>query len=284
MHERTYERTKDRFEPRKSRVASSLFQSGKRRLSPSAGFSLVELLVAVAVFAALAAAAYGGLAQIGRARSALAAQQDRFAAVARTVSALERDLRQTVSRPVLDAGGAPLPALAGGPDAIELTRLGFANPRAEPRSNLERVGYALDAGKLQRARYAVLDRAPNTAPATSTLADRVDEVHLRYFGCDGAWRDAWPPAEVQSCNQIPQPAPGQSVDRMIALPRAVEFRFVFADIGEIRRVVELVSSLPTVASISNTDAPPPPSNTRPPTDGNPTGPTPNARPPTGTTP
>jgi general secretion pathway protein J len=202
-------------------------------MKTSRGFTLIELLVALVVFAAMAAAAYGGLASIARTRAALAAQQDRFAAITRTVSLLERDLRQGVSRGVLgNTSSQELPALMGGSDGLEFTRLGYANPLAEPRSNLERVVYALDGGKLQRGRYLVLDRAPNSAPVTATLLDRVEQFHLRYFGGDGAWRDAWPPTDP------PQPA---------NLPRAVEVRFVLADLGEIRRVVELVSTMPSCA-------------------------------------
>jgi general secretion pathway protein J len=202
------------------------------------GFTLIELLVALVVFAALAAAAYGGLAQIARTRAALAAQQDRFAAITRSVSALARDLRQSVGRTVLGNNpGETLPALAGSPGSIEFTRLGFANPRAEPRSNLERVVYAFDDRKLRRGRYAVLDRAPNSSPALTTLLDEVGELHLRYFGCDLAWREAWPPS-------APLPCDAGVADRNAELPRAVEFRIVLADLGEIRRVVELPSFLP----------------------------------------
>ncbi len=192
------------------------------------GFSLIELLVALAVFAALAAAAYGGLGQVARTRAALAAQQDRFAALTRAVSTLERDLRQAVARPVRGNDGNRLPALMGSADAIELTRLGVANPLAEPRSNLERVVYAMDNGSLRRGRFAALDRAPNSAPVTSNLLDHVGSWRLRYFGCDGTWRAAWPPDGMGACG----------------LPRAVEFRFTVAELGEIRRVVELPSSLP----------------------------------------
>ncbi len=166
------------------------------------GFSLIELLVALVVFAALAAAAYGGLDQIARTRAALAAQQDRFAAITRAVSVFERDLQQAIDRPVIGNNGAPLPALIGSP-----------------------------GNKLQRGRYAVLDRAPNSAPAARLLIDRVTELHLRYFdGTSYAWVDAWP-------------LPGSAV----SLPRAVEFRIMFADLGEIRRVVELPSSFPVAS-------------------------------------
>ncbi|MBO9663878.1 type II secretion system minor pseudopilin GspJ [Dokdonella sp.] len=209
---------------------------------PSYGFSLIELLVALAVFAALAAAAYGGLAQLARTRGALAAQQDRLAAVTRAVAAVERDLRQAVSRSVLGSGrNDVLPALSGVSGGVELTRLGYANPRAESRSHLERVAYALDGAALRRLRYAVLDRAPDTVPATTVLLDRVDELRLRYLGCDGTWREAWPSSQPPTC--------GRQIDRTELLPRAVEFRFVLPDLGEIRRLVELPSSSPPTAVV-----------------------------------
>ena len=206
------------------------------------GFSLVELLVALAVFAALAAAAYGGLAEIARVRGALAERQDRFAAVVRAVSTFERDLRQAVSRPVRGNGREELPALAGATDRIELTRLGFANPRAEPRSNLERVAYTVDTRRLMRGRYPVLDRAPGTTPTATLLFDGVDALRLRYLGTDGVWRDMWPPADTGA-------AAGTQVNQL--LPRAIEFRIDVAGTGELRRIVELPSAIPQIAAAAN---------------------------------
>jgi general secretion pathway protein J len=210
------------------------------------GFSLIELLVALAVFAALAAAAYGGLAAVARTRGALAERQDRFAAAVRAVSMIERDLRQASSRPVRGNGrGDTLPALVGAADRIELTRLGFANPLAEPRSNLERVVYAVDARALQRGRYVVLDRAPGSVPATTTLLTGVDTLRLRYLGAGGVWRDTWPPS-------------GRAEEEETLLPRAVEFRIETDDLGELRRVVELPSTMPACAA--GASCAPPPSN------------------------
>ena len=205
------------------------------------GFSLIELLVALAVFAALAAAAYGGLAQIAATRGALAKQQDRFAEVVRAISMLERDLRQAISRPVRGNGrGDYLPALAGSGDRIELTRIGFANPLAEPRSNLERVAYAVDARKLMRARYLALDRAPNAEPATTAVLDNTQGLSFRYLGNDGAWRSTWPPAEAPS-----------GMKTYDLLPRAVELRVATGDFGELRRVIELPSAPPALAAGAN---------------------------------
>ena len=201
------------------------------------GFSLLELLVALAVFAALAAAAYGGLASVARTRGALAAEQDRFAAVMRTVSAFERDLRQAIARPVRGNNGMPLQALAGGSDAVELTRLGYANPLAEPRSHLERVAWAVDRGVLRRGRWLVLDRAPDSAPQWRDLLADAGELRLRYLGCDATWRESWPPRE-SGCGDM----------TLASLPRAVEFRFAPKGLGEIRRIVELPSTMPVNAN------------------------------------
>ncbi|HEY6941194.1 type II secretion system minor pseudopilin GspJ [Dokdonella sp.] len=227
-------------------------------IADSRGFTLIELLVALAVFAALAAAAYGGLAAIARTRGALAEQQERFAAIGRAVSSLERDLRQAVSRPVLGNDGlVAQPALVGGVDTIELSRLGYANPLAESRSHVERVVYTNERGTLRRGRYTVLDRAPNSLPLQRDLLARAGELRFRYYGCDGAWRDAWPPREVPACDVDAVPN-GQ-------LPRAVEFRLAPAGLGEIRRVVELPSSLPQNVSgaAPGGDTPPPGHGERP---------------------
>lgn len=193
------------------------------------GFSLIELLVALAVFAAMAALAYGGLDAVARARTELAAQQAQFQSLLRAVALLERDLRQAVVRPVRGNYGEPLLAFAGLSDRVELTRAGFANPQAEQRSNLERVAYFLDRDLLQRADYPVLDRAPSTVALRTTLRSGVVAFRLRYLDLANHWYDSWPPPQVDN------PAP---------LPRAVEWRIETKDIGEISRIVELPSSWP----------------------------------------
>ena len=221
-----------------SSFASRRRRSTSRRHFRCRAFSLIELLVAMTVFAALAAAAYGGLAQIARTCGALAVQQDRFANVMRAVSSLERDLRQAVSRSVrAGSASAVLPALAGTSNAIEWTRLGYANPRAEARSHLQRVSYALDGAALRRARWAVLDRAPASTPQSSLLLDRAGRLQLRYLGCDGAWREAWPPSSVPACA-------GVGIEPNDLLPQAVEFRFAPEGLGDIRRLVELPATPP----------------------------------------
>jgi general secretion pathway protein J len=202
--------------------------SAQMPVKPGAGFSLIEILVALVVFAAMSAIAWGALSQVARTHSALAIEQDRFAAIVRTIGDLERDLRQAISRPLRGNYGETLPALLGNADRVELSRLGFANPRSEPRSNIERVMYAVNEGTLRRGRYAVLDRAAGSAPQWSDQLVDIGGLRLRYLGAGGDWSDQWPPQDA-SANE---------------LPRAVEFRITLEEWGELRRVIALPASLP----------------------------------------
>lgn len=207
--------------------------AAKYRLSQSGcGFSLIELLVAMTVFAIMSALAYGGLNSIARTRGALATQEDAFRDLMRTVASLDRDLREAVARPLRGNFGQRLPAFVGDASTLEFSRLGFANPQAEPRSNLERVLYELDAGTLKRGRYPVLDRAPGTAPQLVDLYPAATAFRVRYLDSSKRWLDAWPPP------QTTDPA---------LLPRALEWHLQTRDYGEIVRVIELVSAWPASA-------------------------------------
>ena len=202
------------------------------RIAPASsrcGFSLIELLVALAVFSVMAALAYGGLNSIARTRGELARQEDAFRDLMRAVGMFDRDLREAVPRPVLGNVGQAVPALIGTAAGVEFTRVGFANPQAEPRANLERVVYELDDNALKRGRYAVLDRAAATMPELTALRADVTDLRLRYLDRSGRWSDTWP---------LPQ-APDPNL-----LPRAVQWRITTRDYGEIERIVELASAWP----------------------------------------
>ncbi|MDC8015644.1 type II secretion system minor pseudopilin GspJ [Tahibacter soli] len=185
------------------------------------GFTLVEVLVATAVFAAMSALAWGGLNAVIRARAALVDEQQAFAQIQRAVGAFERDVQAVVARPVRGNYGEVLPALVGDGDSLEFTRLGYGGPNAA-RSALERVLYQQDGKKLRRGRYPVLDRAAGTLPVFNDVRDGVRSLRLRYLDPRGRWLDAWPPRDVEPD----------------ALPRAVELRVDVEGLGEITRLVE----------------------------------------------
>jgi general secretion pathway protein J len=189
---------------------------------PIRGFSLVELLVAVAIFALAAGLAYGGLNGLVRARGQLQVQAEQLQALQFAVGLIERDLRAAVDRPVRDGYAAPSVSMQAAPGRIELSRIGHANALAQPRAEIERVSYQLDGQALQRLRYPVLDRAPGTVPDIQPLLEGVERIEFRLLDRSGRAHSIWP-----------QPRGGD------ALPRAVELRLSVTGIGEVRRLLEL---------------------------------------------
>lgn len=189
---------------------------------PARGFTLFEVLVAVALLAVIAALAYGGLDSVLRARAQLAEQAEQMARLQRAIGLLERDLRAAAQRPVRDAFGAVVPALVGSVSSLEMSRHGHANLLDAPRAELERLAWRRESEQLLRERWPVLDRVPSTPTERSDLLAGVDALRFRYLLRGGRSFDAWPP---------PVPAP--------TLPAAVEIELEIAGLGRLRRLIEL---------------------------------------------
>lgn len=157
------------------------------------GFTLVEVLVALLVFAILASAGVALLSFSVRAQAASGAKLDDLQALNRTLSILSADLAQARARPTRDEAGTVLPAFVGeaGGEASPMLRLvrgGWTNLDAQPRPGAQKVAYRLDGGVLQRLGYPQIDGAAPLPPAP--LLDRVRAVRLRYR-FRGAWSDRW---------------------------------------------------------------------------------------------
>lgn len=196
------------------------------------GFTLLELLVALAVFSIMAVAAYGGLRNVLYTRAAVEEQNQRLAAVQLAVYRLSQDIEQVIPRGIRDEYGEPQAALLGSTladDRLILTRAGWDNPLGQSRATLQRVAYRLREGRLWRLHWPVLDRGGRIEPRETLLLDRVREFKIRFLDQDD-WRDDWPPLASSGDERKPDP------DR---LPRAVEIHLTLEDWGEITRLLLL---------------------------------------------
>jgi len=188
------------------------------------GFTLLELLIALAVFAILSVMAYRGLTAVGEARARVEAQAEALAALQLALGLLERDLEQAVGRPVRDAYGETVPAFEGsalGPQLLTLTRAGWRNPAGARRSALQRVAYRYRDETLVRVHWRVLDQAQDSPALERPLLGGVKSVDLRFLDQRLQWQSAWPP---------------EAGDDPARLPRAVEITLDVAGIGPVRRL------------------------------------------------
>lgn len=195
------------------------------------GFTLIEVLVAVAIFGVLTTLSVMTISQTLSSIEFLSDRMDRLQAIQRTVRYLGGDLMQAVPRPVRDElGDGFLPAMRtdlGSIFALELTHGGWSNPAGLPRGTLQRSAYRLEDGELIRYHWTVLDRTFANEPIETVLLDDVESLLFRYLQANGEWIEQWPPLSVQ----------GAASYRL--RPRAVEIVLTLQDDGEIRRVFEV---------------------------------------------
>ena len=211
--------------------------------SRAGGFSLIEVLIAMAITAFVSMVAYSGISSVTNGMESLRANADRVYDVNRAWMIISRDLRQFVERPVRDEFGVAEPAFVGGEEArfeLSFTRTGWHNPNRYPRSHLQRVNYRLEDEALWRDSYVVLDRAGNTEPRSVKLLDNVEEMELAFLGSieqlanrrdeEGLETDNWPENWVAQVG-----TPGDA----LAPPAALEITLLLGDWGEMKRLYAL---------------------------------------------
>ncbi len=217
------------------------------KISTSKGFTLLELLVSLSIFAFISAMAFGGMSQVMTQRALTEEKADKLQQLQITYTIMDRDFSQLIDRPVRNAYGNSLGALVGsdGIEGVELTRSGYANPAGFRRSALQRVRYISEDEKLLRQAWKVLDRSPDSEAVQQVLFEPVESFSLRYLDRTNNWRETWPPV-----GGAPGVTPG--------LPRVVEVVIETKDFGKITWLFKAPEQF-TPTPPPTSPAPPPPS-------------------------
>jgi general secretion pathway protein J len=197
-----------------------------------AGFTLLELLVAMAIFAVIGAMALGGLNAVVDQGGIAGVQMARLAELQRAMRVLTADLGGIQPRFVRDelgtAGELPLVTDGRGEFLLRLTRGGWSNPsRAPYRGTLQRLQYRLQDDVLIREYWTVTDRVLGEKPRQEELLTGVERLELSYLDQGREWVTQWPPPS--------RSAPGNG-----ERPRAIRLKLTLEDFGVIERVVEVV--------------------------------------------
>lgn len=197
------------------------------------GFTLIEVMVAMAIFAFLASLAYRTLDQTFASANALGDHMERMQAIQRTMRFLSNDLSSATPRPVRNLlGDAYLPAVMVSPAndfALAVTHGGWTNPAGLPRSTQQRTVYKLEEDRLLRIYYTVLDSTFSNDLVSTEILDGVLGLEFEVMRDNGLTTRQWPPSNAQ----------GIAVSRL--RPRAIIIILTLEDEGEIRRIVEVAS-------------------------------------------
>ncbi|PQM26763.1 type II secretion system protein GspJ [Sphingopyxis lindanitolerans] len=172
------------------------------------GFTLVEMLVSLSIFAAIAAMGVGLLRSSVDTQDAVQARLKTMGGLNRVRAVMANDLAQAVQRSTRGVSGENVPAFLGSSTGFAFVHAGAGAGDGSPRPDVERVGYALTGGEWRRATQPMLD---GTALSDGDrLAGEVASVAVRYRDEHGNWAESW------------------TSDPDDRLPRAVEVRLTRA--------------------------------------------------------
>jgi general secretion pathway protein J len=184
------------------------------------GLTLIELMVALAIFAVLGVLSYRALAEVSTSRTRLEEGFERWRSIGRAMQRIDADLLQLVapatsSSPTTSAQASPpllLTRAASGGAELQLLRLDEAR-------GVRRVGYRLVDGRLDWLRWSGRDAFGE--PTVEPLLGNVRNVRWRFL-TGGNRVDAWPPG-----------------DRRGTLPDAVILELELPDHGTLTRFIAL---------------------------------------------
>lgn len=169
-----------------------------------AGFTLLEILIAMFIFTIISLILVGALRGVINTQSGTDKSAERLRKLQMALLIMSRDIEQTIDRPVLNEVGKENQAFVGSPREITFTHTGLANPTGMlARTTMQRTAYIWHDNALWRSTWAALDLAPDSEPHTRKLLDKVTEVRFQFLDKDGRFYDYWP-GEGQTKQSIPR--------------------------------------------------------------------------------
>lgn len=186
------------------------------------GLTLIELMVALAIFAILGVLSYRALAEVATSNSRLEENFERWRTISRSLQRIDTDLIQVVAparsseaTPGTPQTGAAMilgrSANGGGPE-LQFLRL-------DDSRGVRRVGYRLVDGRLDWLRWSGRDAVGE--PAVEPLLANVRGLRWRFL-LNNNRIDAWPPG-----------------NNAVVLPDAIILELDLPDVGTLTRMISL---------------------------------------------
>ena len=205
-----------------------------------AGFTLIEVVVALFIAAVMFSIGYRALNQAMIERDALATAQDRVTEIQRGMRVVAQDFAQLAPRAARDTQGTgdlqpAIVATARDNTLVTFSRNGWSNPAGIQRPAEQRVRYRFTEGMLVRDHWLSLDPALNSEPRQRVLLTKVTSVEVRFLDpVTRSWRNDWPARVANG------PVSPLTVDELLlARPLAIEFTVVLEDWGRVTRIFEV---------------------------------------------
>lgn len=146
------------------------------------GFTLIEILIALSVFAILATITSSAMYHAFNTRTRVSMQADRLSQLQLAMALIQRDTQQIIERSVRGNELHLFPPFIGQPNYLEFTRGGSINTTENaPGSTLKRVAYLCRGSQLIRRSWNILDTPNRKQFQDKPLLNNLTECHIAYL-------------------------------------------------------------------------------------------------------
>ena len=156
------------------------------------GFTLFEMVVAVAIFAVMGAIAYPGLTQMAKTGQAVSESNLRISELQFAVAYINLDWLQVSPRKIRNRYGDEESNILIEDNSITFTRGGRSNLLQHKRSSLQRVTYSLVGKNLTRQHWLSLDQGVGEEAFSTVLLKNVTAFEIGFIDSSEKKIETWP--------------------------------------------------------------------------------------------
>tara|TARA_B110000438_G_C15821326_1_gene654623 strand:- start:13359 stop:14051 length:693 start_codon:yes stop_codon:yes gene_type:complete len=162
----------------------------KSSLTTSKGFTLLEVLIAIAIFSVISMASFSIFETVLNSDTVTKERTDRINELQRGFLIIERDMLQIARRSVRLNGEAPqtgflhtdTESYTTSEQAIAFVRHGWTNPGLLlPRSDMQSVAYQLNENTVERVHFNFVDAVLGEEPKVRPLISKVENLSFEFY-------------------------------------------------------------------------------------------------------
>jgi general secretion pathway protein J len=190
--------------------------------SKDKGFTLLEVLIAIAIFSMISMSSFSIFNTVLKSNESSKIRTERVNELQRGFLLIERDLLQIAKRSIRFNGEEPQEDLlytdtnsfSDSDSTLAFVRHGWTNPGLLlPRSNMQSVAYQLNKGVFERLHFNFVDAIQGQEPKVRKLITEIEELNFEFF-----YNKKWQKTIIKK-----------------SLPQAIAVEFITKDYGLIRR-------------------------------------------------
>lgn len=185
------------------------------------GFTLIEVLIALSIFAILASITSSAMYQAFNTREHLTQQSDQLNTVAKAILLFKQDTQQILERAILADEFHSFPPFIGQSQYTEWTRGGVMNTMGQPlKKTLQRVAFLCKNNQLYRRHWQILDGPHRKLYDDQLLLTHLKRCQFHFIAHNKQKLSTWRESAVQQNQQ------------QETLPLAIELTLEWTDWGK----------------------------------------------------